>query len=327
MQIKIKYLFLNLLLGCIFSQAKAQTDTVYVYEDVIVYDTIIVYDTVSVKPERNDISLPKLKSISLLQLDTTHRQANLLLISGKETATFSINHILLDENINKNIKNSESMKMISFFGVVLFAFKTMVIAQTDFEVHVGTGIWWENGTVANLDIPLSPIVNAGIFAKRNFGEKEIGIKTGFEYSYLAKGKSYIQKLETLDYNTVDNIIYDFEGGMQNFSIPLLLFYSGCKIQPFAGINFNYTKTGFQARDLGNSLIESYNFGLNIGTGIKLTERISVELEYKHNLTNDYLEYTFGNDGEVIENETRYLRNNQLTLSFVYEFGKKTKQTQ
>ncbi len=114
---------------CFFLKAKAQTDTVYVYEDVVIYDTVVVYDTVFIRPDITDILPLKPKSINILRLDTFYHQADLLGISDQQAATFPINHIILDENYSKNIKNSESMKKINFFGVVLFAFQS-IIAQT-----------------------------------------------------------------------------------------------------------------------------------------------------------------------------------------------------
>jgi hypothetical protein len=132
----------------------------------------------------------KLKSINLLQLDTINHQANLLLISDQQTATFPINHIILDENFSKNIKNSESMKKLSFFGVVFFAFQAMVLAQTNYEVSIGSGIWWENGKIEYVNKPHSPLLNIGLYAKRNFSDKNIGLKSGLLYSYLFSTDSY-----------------------------------------------------------------------------------------------------------------------------------------
>lgn len=160
---KIRHISLIIFCICIFFRTNAQTDTVYEYEDIVVYDTVVVFDTVFIKPNIDEKLPSKLKSINLLQLDTINHQANLFLISSQQTATFQINHIILNENFSKNIKNSESMKKLSFFGVVFFAFQAMVLAQTNYEVSIGSGSWWENGNLKYVDKPYSSLLNIVIF--------------------------------------------------------------------------------------------------------------------------------------------------------------------
>ena len=70
------------------------------------------------------------------------------------------------------------MKKLNFLGVVFFAFQAMVLAQTNYEVTVGSGIWWENSNLQYVDVPYSPLINAGVYVKRNFTDKNLGLKTG-----------------------------------------------------------------------------------------------------------------------------------------------------
>ncbi len=328
MPAKIRDILIILFWIFMLFKANAQTDTVYVYEDVIVYDTIVVYDTVFIKPDINNIPL-KLKSINLLQLDTITHQASLLLISDQQTATFLINHIIPDENLNKNIKNSESMKKLNFLGVVFFAFQAMVLAQTNYEVTVGSGIWWENSNLQYVDVPYSPLINAGVYVKRNFTDKNLGLKTGLLYSYLFSTGSY--KFDGTEGVWHSQEGYEFEdlnihygSGFHNISIPLLLYYSKYKIQPFIGLNYNYLVSGLQNSSSGTEFFtDSHNAGINAGIGYSVSGNFSVNLEYKHNLTYDYGESIYGSaDGQTIIDESRYFRNNQITVSLLYKLHKK-----
>lgn len=329
MKNEIKYILLVLVGACLYSQAIAQTDTVYIYEDVIVYDTIMVYDTVFVKPDIIEISPIKLKSINLLQLDTIKHQANLWLISGQQSATFPINCIILDENFSKNIKNSESMKKLSFFGVVFFAFQAMVLAQTNYEVTLSSGIWWENGKLEYVDKPYSPLLNVGLYAKRNFTDKSFGLKTGLSYSYLLCTGSYEFDGTTGFWYSQEG--YEFEdlnihygSGLHNISVPLLLYYDKSKIQPFIGLNYNYLVSGPLENTYGSRYYaNSHNLGANIGIGYSFSKNISFNLEYKHNLTYDYGESIYGSfDGQSTIDDSRYLWNNQFAISLTYKLHKK-----
>lgn len=309
-------------------QATGQTDTIYIYEDVVVYDTVFVYDTAYVKPDVNDITPDKLKSISLLQLDTIKHQANLLLISNHQTATFPINHIILDENFNINIKNLESMKKLNFFGVVFIAFQAMVLAQTNYEVTIGSGIWWENGNTEYVDKPYSPLFNIGLFAKRNFTDKSIGLKTGIEYNYLFSSGTYkydgtVGVWYSPEGYDLENINSKYGAGLHNISIPLLIFYDKYRIQPFVGINYNYLVTGMQTSLAGTVFIsDSHNIGLNLGTCLRLNERMAINLEYKHNLTSDYEQLPALHDLNSVLKSGCKLRNAQTKISLVYTFRKK-----
>ena len=328
---KTRHILLILSWICAFFQSNAQTDTVYVCEDVIVYDTIVVNDTVFIKPDFNNILPLKVKSINLLQLDTINHQVHLLIISGQQTATFPVNYIIPDVNFSKNIKNSESMKELSFFGVVFFAFQIMVLAQTNYEVSVGSGIWWENGKLEYVDKPYSSFLNAGIFAKRNFTDKNFGLKTGIEYNYLLGCDDYkfdgtigIRHLE--DESEFEEINSNYGAGQHNISIPIIIYFSKYRVQPFLGLNYNYLATGMQTSTTGTKYFsDSHNIGLNLGIGFKLSELFSVNMEYRHNLTSDFgqnISSEEGNTGNTVLGGSYDLKNAQAKLSIVYSLIKK-----
>jgi hypothetical protein len=90
------------------------TDTIFVYDDIIVYDTIKVYDTINVEDKNVTNSegaenyFKKYNTIenAVLAIDTATLKAELLLFNKNDTATISINSIILSEP-NKNL---ETMK-------------------------------------------------------------------------------------------------------------------------------------------------------------------------------------------------------------------------
>ncbi|PID95354.1 MAG: hypothetical protein CSA95_00075 [Bacteroidetes bacterium] len=330
---KIGSLLTILFWTCLFSQAQAQTDTIYVYEDVIVYDTVIIYDTVFIPPNMNNILPLKRKSINILQLDTLHHQAHLSLISDQQTATFSIDHIILDENLHKNIKISESMKKMTFFGVVFFAFQAMILAQTHYEVSVGSGIWWENGSLEYVDKPYSALFNVGLGAKRNFSGKRFGLKTGVEYRYLLGSNDYTfdgtigvwhsengEELEALNRN--------YGAGLHHIAIPLLIYFDGYRVQPSLGINYNYLFSGMQTSTTRTEYYSnSHNMGINLGIGLKINQLITLNMEYVHNLTSDFGQTIIGEEGNALNTVLRRsytLRNAHAKLSLIYSLRKKQK---
>ncbi|MCP4552028.1 MAG: porin family protein [Bacteroidetes bacterium] len=327
---KIRHISLILFGICIFFRANAQTDTIYVYEDVVIYDTVVVYDTVFIRPDINNILPLELKSINLLQLDTINHQTNLLLISDQQTATFPINHIILDENFSKNIKNSESMKKLSFFGVVFFAFQAMVLAQTNYEISVGSGIWWENGNLDYVDKPYTPLLNVGVFAKKNFADKHFNLKTGFEYSYLLGSDDYkfdgtIGIWHSENGSEFENINSNYGAGQHNISIPILIYFDRSRVQPFLGLNYNYLATRMQTSTAGKYFSGSHNIGLNLGLGFRISELFSINMEYKHNLTSDFgqsISGVGGDTGNTVLGSSYNLKNAQAKLSIVYSLNKR-----
>jgi hypothetical protein len=256
------------------------------------------------------------------------------LISDQQTATFPINHIILDENFSKNIKNSESMKKLSFFGVVFFAFQAMVLAQTNYEVSIGSGIWWENGNLEYVDKPYSPLINAGVYAKRNFTGKSFGLKTGVEYSYLLGSNGYKfdgtngiwhseNGLEFEDLNS------NYGAGQHNISIPILIYFDKYRVHPFLGFNYNYLATGMQTSSTGTKYFsDSHNIGLNLGIGFRLNSLFAINMEYKYNLTYDYgeaISYEGSNPSEAdntVLGSSFNLKNTQVRLSIVYALNKR-----
>lgn len=118
---KIKIVLIVLFFGLLYYPIEAQRDTIFIYEEIIVYDTIVVYDTI---PKSIENIKTKRQNTELI----TGEKAKLLLFYDNKAATISLDSIILKENQILLIKNSESMKKLSFIGLVLFAFNSMVLS-------------------------------------------------------------------------------------------------------------------------------------------------------------------------------------------------------
>ena len=321
MESKVKILIITIFLFCIKGAVLAQPDTLVVYEEVIVYDTVYVYDTIYVK-ERYDIpSLINPQPIKALRSSKNKYPEKLLLIFGEQAATFRFDSIIQNEN-NNEIKG---MKKLGFFGVVYFAFQSMVLAQTSYEISIGSGAWWASGELAYAERPYSPLLSAGVFAKKNFSDRAIGLRAGLEYSYLISTGSYkydgtIGVAHSLSGSEFERINEYYGAGLHNVTIPFVVYYDKHAIQPFVGVNYNYISTGLFSSSSFDGLEyvdSSHNFGLNIGTGIKLGNVIKLNVEYRCNLTSDYGEGKGNPSGYYVLGQSFRLRNSQAKISIVY----------
>jgi hypothetical protein len=110
---KIAYIIIVLFLQSftILGQGKNKTvvyDHIIKYDTITVYDTVIVYDTIRAIENRLDLQYEKIFSKSndvqnaLIVIDTATLTAELILFNKKDTATISLNGIILSEN-NKNL--------------------------------------------------------------------------------------------------------------------------------------------------------------------------------------------------------------------------------
>jgi len=87
------------------AKPKVVYETIIVYDTITVYDTVFVYDTI--KTENKVLSENNFKNNftaekAYLAIDTSNFSAAVLLINKKDTATLSINSIILSET-NKNL--------------------------------------------------------------------------------------------------------------------------------------------------------------------------------------------------------------------------------
>ena len=105
---KLVYFLLFLLL---FGKTQGQTSTiVYVYDTIVVHDTLYVYDTIRVSDKDPMDSFKNITTIqnAYLAIDTATSKAQLFFFNEKDTATLSINSILLSES-NKNLDTMKKL--------------------------------------------------------------------------------------------------------------------------------------------------------------------------------------------------------------------------
>lgn len=320
MKSSIKYFFtLIFLVWTMFVDANtllsSKPDTIFQYETLTVYDTVFVYDTIrAVEPEKLNPIEPKGADYSVLHLDTAGNKAILLIISGNKTATIPINGIIL----NENIKNLNSMKKLSFVGVVLFAFQSMVMAQTNYGITVGGGAWWAKCNEPITSVNYTPTLKAGVFFEHSLSNN-VFLKTGLNYNYLTNNYSYKATVDTLNWVGVGDEAS--ATAYHQFSIPLQFGYAIGKIKPYLGIEYSY-------RISESWLNQSINsFGLLGGINYAISDKVTLGINYYHGLTKDY-EYS----GPILNPVTsermgeynNHWKSSRLEFSLFYTFNKEKK---
>lgn len=128
----ISFLILIAISFCGYAQKakpKVVYETIIVYDTITVYDTIFVYDTIKTENKvqsennfKNNFTAEK----AYLAIDTNNFSAAVLLINKKDTATLSINSIILSET-NKNL---DTMKKSLLTLLVSAALTQAASAQT-----------------------------------------------------------------------------------------------------------------------------------------------------------------------------------------------------
>jgi hypothetical protein len=296
-------------------------DTIFVYDTIVVYDTIYHYDTlkIPVNKEIEQLSFiePRQPDLILLRLDTANKKDNLLIISENLSATFPINSII----INENIKNLNSMKKLNFFGVVLFAFQSMVIAQTDFGFSFGGDMWWAECNKPIVKSELSPSFNAGLYFEHSISN-HLFLKTRLNYHYLLSNYSYKAVVDTVNWILVGE--GESATDYHQISIPIQIGYNIGKFKPYIGFEYSYRiSESWLNRRL--SL-----FGCIAGLNYKLSEKFSMAINYYYGLTKDYkYSGTILNPvtSEKMGEYNNYWKSSRIGIAFYYSIKKKKKENQ
>lgn len=323
---KYKFLLASILCLCLGFQSIAQMDTVYVYEDVVVYDTIVVYDTVFVKHAARNLLPVKPKSISILHLDTVNHYANLILISDKQTATFSIDAIIVEKNINNS--NSIKMKKITFMTLLGLSFKTMVMAQSTVGITVGNNLWVN-----------SPQDEIGFSPKVSYIAPQIGgyvstkltnnldLRIDAQYSYAVSNNK-----TTTSNSTVD--AYFYTSNYYQFRIPVHVVLNTGKLKPAIGLYYGVSKASEKYTDKlggllhGGEVNDKYSlylsqFGGSLGAYYELTDRWGVSLNYLVGISIPNLKFTTKKEGVYGGDYTNVQpRSHQINAGLTYRFGAK-----
>lgn len=282
--------------------ADSKKDTVYVYKTKVVYDTIYVTDTVI---EKVFVHTPNPTTLSILRLDTLHKKAALTVVSSNYTANIPLSQIVYTDNFGK----AAGMKKLSFMGVVMFAFKNMVVAQTDLGVSIGSGIWWANCSKPLATAAYKPTLNVGLHARIPVDERFF-IHGQIKYHYLAPNTSYKTVIDTVYFSEVGAA----ESGSEyhQLSLPLKLGYILGPVQAAAGLEASYRiSEPWLARN-------SWQFGMLASIGYHLSKPFAMELEYYHGLTNDFsLERPLPLASSAAKTEVLNWKSYRFGLAFIY----------
>lgn len=306
---------------------KAQIpDTVYVYDTLVVYDTIVIHDTLRLRDEvvKDSLELEYLMhqievKQAIIQIDTATSRANLLVPFGYKSATIPINGIILTENTKK----LESMKKYSFFGLVFFAFQTMVIAQADYGISAGSGIWWPHTKEYEVSTEVAPTFNAGVFISKGIFNNRFGLELEVNYHFLMNNYTYKFVVNTLEHR----VIGDAEAAscFHQVSVPLNLFLNLQKFKVYTGLEYAFRTSESWAKDASGNRYAINSLGLTAGLSYQLTGRLLLDLRFRQGLTVDIdrMEYSYytGQQLHSIDYNLNW-KSSQAGLSVFYSLAKK-----
>jgi hypothetical protein len=287
-------------------------DTIFIYKTVTVYDTIIVHDTVRVMMnEKIAVIKPSGTGLNLLLSDSTNNKAKIIVIFDNQAATIPINSIISGVN-NQKLKG---MKKLNFLGVVLLAFQSMVMAQTNYGISAGGGMWWawDNNHIGS--VVFSPAVNTGLFFELPLS-KRIWLKTELNYVYLSSNYSYKAVIDTLNRFEVGD--GESASAYHQFAVPLEIGYKIGGFKLAAGLEYAYRMSESWLNKNMNCLALSFSVNHH------LANRLSISLYYKYGLTKDY-EYS-GQikdpvSSAIIGEYDNYWKSNRIGLTLYYAFPK------
>ncbi len=295
-----------------YKPAKLVADTIFVYDTVFVTDTLRIY-----LPTKNMTvihQLPTQDASSGLVIRNAGKE-NILIISSGMAATISTNSITDSVNIF-NVEKSEAVKKLSFFGVVFFAFQNMVLAQNDFHLNFGGGMY--NLTTNNsLQTPKSPQFLAGLGYSRTMAAGKISLQAELNYHFLIRS----------DFDNVGNLMYqpnplrNNEGFAQNYhlvNLPVSLQWNTKWFSPHAGLELYYKtspKIPYVATTTsGESVSQPYYIayhaiGWFIGFQVPISNRLRGNLNYFQGIST---EYTAQFNGDQYSTKMRRL---EVSLSY------------
>ncbi|MBN1925773.1 MAG: hypothetical protein JW798_08055 [Prolixibacteraceae bacterium] len=243
--LKINALSILLLSAAI---AKAQPDTIVVYE--YIYKT----DTVWVEPEpvRDTMVIDQLQSIECATLffDSIQKKANLVIFSNGASATIPINRIIMGGN-----KNQTEMKQKGFFTLLLLSMQTILCAQPTLDFYTGTTSHWFQHNTSTISNPMCLGAHMGYELNIPLKNPKWAVSTGLELHFVFPTGEYKQIRaidETLPYIErdfaqiqTDVIINELNTGVfdkpfKQLVIPLKLSYRIAKWKPYVGVSFSFS---------------------------------------------------------------------------------------
>ncbi|MGB3946737.1 MAG: hypothetical protein WBM13_02025 [Bacteroidia bacterium] len=196
-------------------QNNTATKTIIVYDTITVYDTIFVYDTIKTENKvqnenifKNNFETEK----AYLAIDTNDFTANLLVLNKNDTATISINSIILSENS----KNSDTMKKELLTLLVSASLTQAVKSQQTTNNSSENDVAYPNYTIS---IGATIALNTQSSGKYIYGEnvklnKNINPRNSFG---ISSDVGYVYDRGETPPNS-SNTLYDLSGFYSNFFI-------------------------------------------------------------------------------------------------------------
>jgi hypothetical protein len=319
---RVKVIFTLVVLGLMLStegqasNPSNKKDTLFVYETLVIYDTLFVHDTIRI-PNCNKMH-SKRPEIQILYLENIAGGAQLITLPFNGTATLERNGIILNEN-NKNLKG---MKKLSFLGVVLFAFQSMVVAQTDFGFTAGGGTWWAKCNQSSVNSHYSPTLHAGLFFECPL-PSAFFLKSELNYHFLMSNGSYkfadpdvYFKSPSATGGSVYSISFgdEWATNFHQISVPISVGYKIRKFKPYIGIEYSFrmSEAWFNKR--------IHSFGWNTGVIYPVSDRISAGLNFYKGLTTDCKDIGYKMNLQTLEifssNEYKW-KSNRFEVSIYY----------
>ena len=288
-------LLLLILVGCVInfkltaqnrSRSTAVSDTLFVYDTIYVTDTLKVYrpDPLFVLPA---------KSLQRELSKQNQQNTTLLIISNDFAATISGINIIDSSNI-LHLKNMDSMKKMNFFGVMLFAVQHMVLAQNNFSVQLGSGIF-QNVASTGVSSKAAPTITGGLHYSRDFAHEKLRFTTGLEYRCLLR--SDFGNQSTIDFpETTFYANEKFDYAYHMFSLPVAVQWNSKWISPFVGVEGYYKKSpkiSFESvnsstgsTDKLTNIYSQTGWGVFGGVSLPFSKRAGLDIKYFQGLTKE-----------------------------------------
>lgn len=302
-----------------------------VRDTIVVYDTIFVKDTIWIE----NINIEKLKNQNLvLQLDTIKKAAQVLVFNNEISATLPIKSIVYNEQFNQlsNLKH-QNMKKLNFFGLMLIAFQTMVLAQSDYGVTFGSKLWMPSKNNPDINSPELVGFQLGGFFKYPVLHKNFSVGVDLNYGFF-KGKNNYNLINNA---SIDDALFDyynknfknaFETNYHNISVPIYFTWEKSNFKPFVGLEYSKKRSSgtfsIDAEPNEKYAIVINEYNLLTGIQYQIKNNYSIKLSYSRNIVaNDFnyhrTEHTYGFSDLG-------LNNNTVGLTVSYHFNKKPVET-
>lgn len=308
----MKYVLRACLLGLIgwyfHPPVWAQTSTVGVpvsQDTIVVYDTLYVSDTIWLETALSPLPT---RQHPFVQLDHLAGFPKKILFFNNRSATLLKNYIIDSVNNIVHFKNSDSMKKISFFGVVLLAFQEMVLAQNHITVHAGLGSYRMVTNTAMASKPGATFIG-GLGYRRNLwaNKLSVGCELNFHYMFRSDFDSLISTGQYAGF--LNPLMYDADYTRRPymFQMPIFFRWQTQWLSPSIGAEVYAKHIPKRIAEYGDTgQFEGYwRYGSNHigasltgGLDVPLSSRLLLGLNYFYGLTRE--ESAGSHSGPVME---------------------------